>query len=188
MPVGIIYNHKEKRKTRAINVPSPEPRYHINKRTKPRRKSIKKKPTNKKQTLKRRKPLQLLARALSSLGSLLGKKVCNIISATARETGRCIQLTLVDVWKNTTLGDSDVTQKLVQLLIVTDGELEVTRDDTGLLVVTGSVACQFKDFGSEVFKDGSEVNRSTYSMLVLWNMEIGRKKKANDLPAPTRWA
>ena len=95
---------------------------------------------------------------------------------------------MVDVWKNTTLGDSDVTQKLVQLLIVTDGELEVTRDDTGLLVVTGSVACQFKDFGSEVFKDGSEVNRSTYSMLVLWNMEIGRKKKANDLPAPTRWA
>ena len=94
----------------------------------------------------------------------------------------------MDVWKNTTLGDSDVTQKLVQLLIVTDGELEVTRDDTGLLVVTGSVACQFKDFGSEVFKDGSEVNRSTYSMLVLWNMEIGRKKKANDLPAPTRWA
>lgn len=83
----------------------------------------------------------------------------------------------MDVWKNTTLGDSDVTQKLVQLLIVTDGELEVTRDDTGLLVVTGSVACQFKDFGSEVFKDGSEVNRSTYSMLVLWNMEIGRKKK-----------
>ena len=84
----------------------------------------------------------------------------------------------MDVGQNTTLGDSDMTQELVQLFIVADGKLKMTRDDTSLLVVTGSVACQFKDFGSEVFKDGSEVNRSTYSMLVLWNMEIGRKKKS----------
>ena len=66
----------------------------------------------------------------------------------------------MDVWKNTTLGNSNVTQKLVQFLIVADGELKVTRDDTGLLVVTSSVACQLKDFGSKVLKDGSEVNGS----------------------------
>ena len=76
----------------------------------------------------------------------------------------------MDVWKNTTLGNSNMAQKLVQFLIVTDGELEVTRDDTGLLVVTGSVACLLKNFRSEVFKDGSEVNRSTYSMLMLKQM------------------
>lgn len=54
-----------------------------------------------------------------------------------------------------------MTQKLVQLLIVSDGELEMTGNDSGLLVVTGSVASQLKDFGSEVLKDGSEVNGST---------------------------
>ena len=69
--------------------------------------------------------------------------------------------TLVDVGENTTLGDGDVSEKLVQLLIVADGELKVTRDDTGLLVVTSGVASQLEDFGSQVLKNGSEVDGST---------------------------
>jgi len=67
----------------------------------------------------------------------------------------------VDVGENTTLGDGDVSEKLVQLLIVADGELKVTRDDTGLLVVTSGVASQLEDFGSQVLKNGSEVDGST---------------------------
>lgn len=69
--------------------------------------------------------------------------------------------TLVDVGKNTTLGDGDVAKKLVQLLIVADGELKVTGDDTGLLVVASSVAGKLKNLGSEVLEDGSEVDGST---------------------------
>lgn len=69
--------------------------------------------------------------------------------------------TLVNVGENTTLGDGDVTQKLVQLLIVTDGELQVTGNDTGLLVVTGGVTSQLEDFSSEVLEDGSQVDGST---------------------------
>lgn len=67
----------------------------------------------------------------------------------------------MDVWQNTTLGDGDVSQQLVQLLIVSDGELEVTGDDTGLLVVTSGVASQLEDFGSEVLEDSGEVDGST---------------------------
>jgi hypothetical protein len=67
----------------------------------------------------------------------------------------------VDVGKDTTLGDGDVTQKLVQLLIVSDGELKMTGNDTGLLVVTGSVTSQLEDFSSEVLENGSEVDGST---------------------------
>lgn len=67
----------------------------------------------------------------------------------------------MNVGKNTALGDSDVAQKLVQLLIVTDGELEMTGDDTGLLVVTGGVTSQLENFSSEIFKDGSQVDRGT---------------------------
>jgi len=37
----------------------------------------------------------------------------------------------------------------------------VAGDDTGLLVVTGSVASQLKDLSSEVLEDGSEVDGST---------------------------
>lgn len=70
-------------------------------------------------------------------------------------------LTLVNVGEDTTLGDGDVTEQLVQLLVVTDGELQVTRDDTRLLVVTSGVTSQLEDLSSQVLKDGSEVDRGT---------------------------
>ena len=57
-------------------------------------------------------------------------------------------LTLVDVWKDTTLCDCDVAEKLVQFLVIADGELEMARDDTGLLVVTRGIASQFEDLSS----------------------------------------
>jgi len=68
----------------------------------------------------------------------------------------------VNVGENTTLGDGYVSKKLVQLLIVADGELKVTRNDTGLLVVAGSVSSQLEDLGGKVLEDGSEVNRGTW--------------------------
>lgn len=49
--------------------------------------------------------LQLLARALAWLARLLGEQVG------------------VDVWQNTTLGDGDVTEKLVEFFVVADGQL-----------------------------------------------------------------
>ena len=67
----------------------------------------------------------------------------------------------MNVWQDTTLRDCNVSQKLVQLLIVADGELEMTRDDTGLLVVTGGIASKFEDFSSEVFKYGCKVDWGT---------------------------
>lgn len=66
----------------------------------------------------------------------------------------------MDVGKDTALGDGDVSKELVQLLIVADGELEMARDDTGLLVVSSSVASEFENFGRKVLEDGSEVDRS----------------------------
>jgi hypothetical protein len=71
-----------------------------------------------------------------------------------------MELTLVDVGQNTTLGDGDVAEKLVQLLIVADGELEVTGDDTGLLVVASGVASKLEDLSSQVLEDGGEVDGS----------------------------
>jgi len=67
----------------------------------------------------------------------------------------------VNVGQDTTLGDCDVTEQLVQLLIVSDGQLEMTRNDTCLLVVTSGIASKFEDFSSEVLKDGCEVDGST---------------------------
>jgi hypothetical protein len=68
------------------------------------------------------------------------------------------QHTLMNVGEDTTLGDCDVPEKLVQLLIIANGELEMAGNDTSLLVVTSGVASQLKNFGSEVLEDGSEVD------------------------------
>jgi len=67
----------------------------------------------------------------------------------------------VDVGEDTALGDCDVTEQLVQLLIVPDGELEMAGDDAGLLVVTGSVTGQLEDLSCEVLENGSEIDGST---------------------------
>lgn len=70
-------------------------------------------------------------------------------------------LTLVDIGKNTALCDGDVTQELVQFLVVPDGKLKMAGNDTCLLVVAGSVASQFKNFGGEVLKDSGEIDGGT---------------------------
>lgn len=67
----------------------------------------------------------------------------------------------MNVGQDTTLCDCDMTQKLVQFFIVSDGKLQVSRNDTSLLVVSGGVASQFEDFGSEILKHGCKIDGST---------------------------
>ena len=69
----------------------------------------------------------------------------------------------VDEGDDSTLGDGDASQKPVELLIITDGKLKVTRDDPGLLVVPGSVSGELEDLGSEVLHDGGEVDGTSTS-------------------------
>ena len=67
----------------------------------------------------------------------------------------------LDVRQNTTLGDGNSGEKLVKFLVVTDGQLQVTWDDTSLLVITSSVTGKFENLSSEVLHDGSQVNGSS---------------------------
>ena len=69
----------------------------------------------------------------------------------------------LDVGQDTTLGNSHTREELVQLFVIADGKLQVTGDDPGLLVITGSIACQLKNFSSKVFHDSSQVDWCTSS-------------------------
>jgi len=69
----------------------------------------------------------------------------------------------LDVGENSTLGNGDSGEQFVELLVVTDGQLEVTGDDPGLLVVTGSVASQLEDLSRQVLHNGSQVHGGTGS-------------------------
>ena len=46
----------------------------------------------------------------------------------------------LDVWQYTTLGNGHTREQLVLLLVITDGQLQVTGNDPCLFVVTGSIA------------------------------------------------
>jgi hypothetical protein len=52
----------------------------------------------------------------------------------------------MDVGEDTTLRDDDLAEEAVELLVVADGELKVTGDDAGLLVVAveGEVKVSFE--------------------------------------------
>ena len=71
-------------------------------------------------------------------------------------------LTLVDVGEDTALGNGDVAEQLVQLLVVADGKLEMTGNDARLFVIAGSVSSQLEDFSGQVLKHGSEIDRGTW--------------------------
>jgi len=67
----------------------------------------------------------------------------------------------VDVGEDTTSSDSGVGEESVQFLVVADSELDVTGNDSGLLVVLGGITSELEDLSGEVLKDGSEVHGGT---------------------------
>ena len=67
----------------------------------------------------------------------------------------------VNVGENTTLGDGDTAQQLVQLLVVSHSELNVAGHNARLLVVAGSVTSELKDLSSEVLKHRGKVHGGT---------------------------
>jgi len=69
----------------------------------------------------------------------------------------------LDVWQNATLGNGHSGQEFVQLLVVTDGQLQVTGDDPRLLVVACGVACQLENLGGQILHDGSQIDGCTGS-------------------------
>ena len=67
----------------------------------------------------------------------------------------------LDVGEDSTLSNGDTSKELVQLLVIPDGKLKMSWDDSGLLVVTGSIASQLKDLSSKVLHDSSQIDWSS---------------------------
>lgn len=65
----------------------------------------------------------------------------------------------VDVREYTSESDGGPDQR-VELLVSTDGELQVTRRDALHFKIFGGVSCQLEHFGGKVFENGSDVDSS----------------------------
>jgi len=57
--------------------------------------------------------------------------------------------------------DGTELEQFGELLVASNSQLEMTRSDSRLSVITGGVSGQFEDFCREIFEDGGEVDRST---------------------------
>ena len=64
----------------------------------------------------------------------------------------------MDLGQYATLGNGDLVQKLVELLVVAHGERQVPRHHPLLFVVTRSVAAQLEHLRREVLERGSRVD------------------------------
>jgi hypothetical protein len=67
----------------------------------------------------------------------------------------------VNVGQNTAGSDGGAAHKSGELLVVADGELNVTGHDSSLLVVLGGVTSELEDLSGEVLKDGGAVHWGT---------------------------
>ena len=65
----------------------------------------------------------------------------------------------MDVGQNTARRDGYSSKKLVQLLVVTDGELDVAGNDASLLVVASGVAGELENLSGQVLENRTEVHR-----------------------------
>ena len=64
----------------------------------------------------------------------------------------------MNVGQDTAGSNGDVSEELVEFFVVLDGERNVARNDSALLVVSGGVASEFENLGTEIFQDGGEVD------------------------------
>ena len=102
-----------------------------------------------------------------SLKCFVGLEEGHLVDCEDENEDLCLLLALLgqqdglDVGENTALRNGDAREELVQLLVVANGELQVTGDDARLLVITSGIACQLENLSSEVFHHRSEVHGGT---------------------------
>uniref|UniRef100_A0A6B2LQA7 Uncharacterized protein n=1 Tax=Arcella intermedia TaxID=1963864 RepID=A0A6B2LQA7_9EUKA len=64
----------------------------------------------------------------------------------------------MDVGDHTAVHDVNIAQQFIEFFVITDGQHDVSGDDTHLFVVSACVTGEFEDFGSEVFEDRCKVD------------------------------
>ena len=64
----------------------------------------------------------------------------------------------MDEWHNPSLRNGYALQQLVELNIIPDGQLQMTRNDPHLLVVRGSISRQFQKFSNKIFENCCHVD------------------------------
>lgn len=108
------------------------------------------------------KPVVLLRYLRELIFLALGGSLLSTTSLLGKENS-------LNVWKNSSLGNSDTRKQLVEFLIVSDSQLEMSWVDPLFLVVPCSVSSQLKDLSGQVLHDCGQVDwgASAYSLRIV---------------------
>lgn len=74
----------------------------------------------------------------------------------------------VNIRKDTSIGNSGISHKFIQFFVISDGEENVSGDNSGFFVIFGGVSGKFQDFSGQIFKNGSKINGGTSSNFYYW--------------------
>ena len=96
----------------------------------------------------------------------------------------------LDVRQDTSSSNGDSTEKFVQLLVVSDSQLQVPWDDPGLLVVTGSIASQLEDLSAQVLEHSSQVDwcTSANSLSIVSFLQVSVDTSNWELKSSPEWS
>ena len=79
--------------------------------------------------------------------------LCLLLGLLGQEYG-------LNVGQNASLSDSHARQQFVQLLVVSDGELQMTGNNTSLLVISGGITGQLEHLSRQVLQHSGQIDRS----------------------------
>lgn len=65
----------------------------------------------------------------------------------------------MNVGEDTTRRNCDTAQQFVKFFVISYSELDVTWDNSSLLIVSCRISSKLKNFGCQIFHDGCHVNR-----------------------------
>jgi hypothetical protein len=96
--------------------------------------------------------------------------VVGLVLITSRSLGTAAarllgQQQVMDVGHDTAAGDGHRAQQAGELLVVADGELDVARDDAGLLVVTSRVPGKLENLHERAGRESQRFSRSKSSLV-----------------------
>ena len=66
-----------------------------------------------------------------------------------------------NVGEDTSFSNGGVPEEFVQFFVVSDGQENMSWDNSGLFVVFGGISSKFKNFSSKIFKDSCKIDWST---------------------------
>ena len=94
-----------------------------------------------------------------------------------------------NVGEDTSFSNGGVPEEFVQFFVISNGQKNMSWDNSGLLVVLGGISSKFKNFSSEIFQDSCKIDwgSSTNSFSIMGMSEESSNSTDWELKSGSWW-